>query len=106
METNDEFDVTDYMRLMRDFLDRRIEAHQYVRSYFELTVKRVNIPNEEVNRITQQGYGDADDYEPDITIRPPNWIGESELRDRVAKSLRELAALGFRLEDDRSDKPR
>jgi hypothetical protein len=105
MESNDEFDVTDYMRLMRDFLDRRIDAHQYIRSYFELTVKRVNIPNEEVSRITQQAYGDADDYEPDITIRHPNWIGESELRDRVARSLRELACLGYRLEDDRSDKP-
>jgi hypothetical protein len=106
MEINDEFDVTDYMRLMRDFLERRIDADQYARSYFKLTVKRVNIPNEKVNRITQQAYGDADDYEPDIAIREPNWIGESELRDRVAKSLRELAALGFRLEDARSDKPR
>jgi hypothetical protein len=96
----DEFSVIDYMRLMKTFLDENIDARKYKRSYFDLTKRRVNIPNEEVNRITQQAYGDADDYEPDTELRKtnPQWIGEPELRERVAKSLRELEALGYQVE--------
>jgi hypothetical protein len=97
----DEFGVVEYMRLMRDFLDERIDARHYARSYFELTTKRVSIPNDEVSRITQQAYGDADDYEADVMLRQknPQWIGEYELRERVAKSLRELEGLGYRADD-------
>src|SRR4029077_11020279 len=96
----EEFSVADYMRLMKAFSDRNIDARKYTRSYFDLAKKRMNIPNEEVNRITQQAYGDADDYEPDEALRQtnPQWIGEPELRQRVAKSLRELEALGYQVE--------
>ena len=96
----DELGVVDFIRLMKAFLDGSIGARNYKRSYFDLAKKRVNIPNEEVSRITQRAYGDADDYEPETELRQANrqWIGEPELRERVAKSLRELEALGYQSE--------
>jgi hypothetical protein len=96
-----EFGVVDFIRLMKAYLDRQIDARTYQRRYFDLTVQRVNIPNEDVSRITQQDYGDADDYEPDDALRQtnPQWVGKLQLRQRVAKSLRDLEALGYRLED-------
>lgn len=101
METYpDEVSVQDYMRLMKAFWDGRTDAEEYTRSCFDLSKKRVNIADEEANRITQQAYGDADDYEPDVELRRrnPQWIDEPTLRGRVANSLRELEALGYRIE--------
>jgi hypothetical protein len=98
--SGNEFGVVDYLRLMTAFLEGSIDARAYTRGYFDLTNRRVNIPNEEVQRITQQAYGDADDYEPDTELRRTNsqWIGELQLRERVAKSLRKLEALGYQVE--------
>jgi hypothetical protein len=95
MENSGEIDVVEYLRLMKDYLEDRIDAERYTKNYFELTKHRVNIRNEGINRVTQQAYGDADDYEPDATLRKtdPRWIGEAELKDRVRESLRELEAL-------------
>ena len=98
MENYGEVSVLDFMRLMKDFLDRRISADQYARDYFGLSKKRINISDGAISRITQQAYGDADDYESDPAIRYPKWIGEPELRERVTKSLHELEALGYRLD--------
>ena len=97
MESFGEVGIPDYMRLMKDYLDGRIPVHEYKKSYFELNKKRVNIPDEEASRITQQAYGDADDYEPDPSIRLPYVIDESQLKERVAKSLRALELLGYRI---------
>jgi len=99
---SDEVGVPDYIQLMKDYLGGRIDAQEYTRNYFDLNAKRVWIPNEEASRITQQAYGDADDYEPDAALREKNaqWIGEQELRNRVAKSLRELEALGHQVDQD------
>lgn len=96
----DEVSIQDYMRLMKAFLDGRTDADEYTRSYFDLAKKRANIPNEDVSRITQQAFGDADDYEADVELRlgNPQWIDEPTLRGRVANSLRELESLGYRIE--------
>lgn len=93
----DECGIGDYMRLMKDYLGGRIQARQYARNYFDLAKKRVTMSSEETNRVTQEAYGDADDYEDDPVLRQhnPRWIGDSELRKRVANSLRELEALGY-----------
>lgn len=98
--SGDEIGVVDFIRLMKAFLEGDIPAQKYTRAYFDLTKKRVNIPNEEADLITQQAYGDADDYEPDAELRRtnPQWIGEPELRQRVAKSLRDLEALGYQVD--------
>src|SRR5271169_6324141 len=84
--------VVDHMRLMKAFLDERIDVQNYARSYFDFAKGRTNIPSEEASRIMQQAYGDADDFEPDTELRKtnPHWIAEVELRERVAKSFREL----------------
>ncbi|MGO9640799.1 MAG: hypothetical protein ACLP1Y_05795 [Candidatus Acidiferrales bacterium] len=67
----DEAGVPDYMRLMKDYLEGRINVDQYKRAYFVLGQKRVNIPDPEADRITQQAYGDADDYKPDPALDKP-----------------------------------
>src|SRR5579859_3858760 len=97
MENSGELSVADFARLMKDYLDRRIGPAQYAKSYFALFKKRMVVPNEELSRILQQAYGDADDYEPDTAIRQenPKWVGETELKERVEKSLRELRAFGY-----------
>jgi hypothetical protein len=98
MEDYGELSADVYSRLMKDFLDGRIDAKQYRRGYFSLAKKRVNIPNENVDRVTQQAYGDADDYEADPALRAknPKWIDEAQLKERVAKSLRQLENLGYK----------
>jgi len=90
-----EVGVLDYMRLMNDYLNEKINVDEYTASYFKLNKKRVNIRDEAACLIVMQAFGDADDYEPDVTIRRSPWIGEAELRTRVEKSLRELNALGY-----------
>jgi hypothetical protein len=99
MTDHEERDIRDCMRLMRQFLDGQIDAKQYTRSYFDLTKERVNIPDEETSMITQQAYGDADDYEADASLRERDrqWIDEVQLKERVAKSFHRLEALGWRI---------
>jgi hypothetical protein len=92
----DNFDVHDFVRLMKDYLDQRIDVNQYQKMYFDMTIKLVTIPSGDVDRIIQQAYGDADDYDP--VVRLPYTIEEPELRARVANSLRELASLGYSVE--------
>jgi len=45
--------VLDFVRLMKDFLDKRIDVYQYCRSYCELNVKRF-VVSEEESKILQQ----------------------------------------------------
>ncbi|HYB62314.1 MAG TPA: colicin immunity domain-containing protein [Methylomirabilota bacterium] len=86
-----------YSQLMKDFLDGRVTAAHYCRNYFDLGHRRVVIPNEEVERVTRQAFWDAEDYEadPSLRARNPKWIDEAQLKERVARSLRELESLGY-----------
>jgi hypothetical protein len=56
MDPYPQIGVHDFIRLMKDFLDRRIEVRQYQRSYFDLSKKRF-IVTEEEDKILQQAYG-------------------------------------------------
>jgi Bacterial self-protective colicin-like immunity len=96
MENCGEIHVIDFVRLMRDYLDRRIDVEEYRKKYFELSKRRLNISNEQVDRIIQRSYGDADDY--DALLRLPYTITEPELRGRVADSLSQLSAMGYKAE--------
>lgn len=42
-----QIDVLDFVRLMRDFLEKRINAEQYQRAYFDLNTKRIVLSEEE-----------------------------------------------------------
>lgn len=92
MENSDEVGVPEFVHLMKDFLNARIDAHTYQKNYFELMKKRITLSEKE-SRILQQTYGDADDYDP--VARLPYTIEEPELRHMVRKSLEELAVLGY-----------
>ena len=48
-----EIAVLDFVRLMKDFLDKRIDVYQYCRSYCELNVNRL-VVSEEESKILQQ----------------------------------------------------
>jgi hypothetical protein len=100
MESCGEVGALDYVGLMADYLAGRLDADQYTKAFFAFNKRRVNLPNERASELIQKAHGDADDYEPDTELRRTNrqWIGEPELRARVAKSLRELEALGYRTE--------
>jgi hypothetical protein len=93
MENYGEISIADFVQLMKDYVGLRIDADQYRQMYFELTKKRVHIPNDTVNQIIQQAYGDADDYDPTVTL--PYTLDDDDLRKRVAKSLDALAVLGY-----------
>ena len=99
MENYGEVGVPEFMRLMRDFLQDRLDARQYAQQYFALMVKRMTLTEEE-SRVLQRAYGDADDYEPNPAIELPNLLNERQLRERVAQSLRELAELGYSVESE------
>jgi hypothetical protein len=96
---HDEVGVPEFTRLMRDFLEDRLDASQYTKQYFALMVKRMTLTEEE-SRVLQRAYGDADDYEPNPAIELPNLLSEHQLRERVAQSLRELAELGYSIESE------
>ncbi len=88
--------VIDFMRLMRDFLGKRIDVHQYRRSYFDLSKMRMDMSDDE-DKIIQEAYGDADDF--DDVVHLEYTIDETQLRERVSGSLERLRALGHAIPD-------
>lgn len=96
MDPYPQIDVLDFVRLMRDFVDRRIDVHKYQRSYFELNTKRIIVSDEE-SKILQQAYGDADDF--DDAVHLDYTINEEQLRGRVSASLERLKTLGHVVPD-------
>jgi len=93
MENCGDLNVASFTRLMQEYLDGSISANQYRQTFFDFNKRRVDIPDELADRIIQQAYGDADDYDP--VVRLPYTIGEDELRERVTKSFQALVALGY-----------
>ncbi len=92
MEDYCEASVLDFLRLMRDYLDGKIEVRGYQRGIFTLMKQRARFTDEEF-RILQMAFVDVDDYDP--VVRLEHTILEPELRSRVANSIRELTALGY-----------
>ena len=91
MDPYPQIGVHDFIVLMKDFLDGRIDVRQYQRSYFDLSKKRF-IVTEEEDKILQQAYGDADDF--DDVVHLEYTINEEQLRARVSASLERLKTLG------------
>jgi hypothetical protein len=87
-----EVEVSDFLRLMKSFLDREVDAKSYCSRYFDLMTQRMTVTRE-VSTILQIGFGDADDYDPDLRLE--HTILEPELRCRVANTISELEALGY-----------
>jgi hypothetical protein len=77
---------------MQDFLAGRIDVHQYCRRYFDLSKMRMDMSDDE-DRIIQEAYGDADDF--DDVVHLEYTIDEAQLRERVSRSLGRLRALGL-----------
>ncbi|HEY7097199.1 MAG TPA: colicin immunity domain-containing protein [Terriglobales bacterium] len=96
MALHPQIEVLDFVLLMKAFLGKRIDAHQYRSNYFDLSKKRV-IATEEEDKVLQQAYGDADDF--DDTVSLANTINEEQLRERVSASLERLKALGHVVPD-------
>lgn len=93
MEQYPEFHVSDYVRLMMDFLSGAVDASRYCQAFFDANSKRIVVPDGEPDRIVQQAFGDCDDYDIDVDLE--GTIDEHELRRRVERSLAELRALGY-----------
>jgi Bacterial self-protective colicin-like immunity len=87
--------VIDYVRLMKDFLGRRIDVHEYRRCFFSFAKMRADVLSEEEDKIIQQAYGDADDF--DDSVKLEYVINEGQLRQRV--SLEKLKTLGHAIAD-------
>ena len=64
-----------------EFLDERIDAQPYQRSYFKLNANRVVLLEQE-RKIVQRGYGDANDY--DDLLHLAHTINEEQLRECVS----------------------
>ena len=96
MDPSPQIEVLDFVRLMQDLLENRIDVRQYQRSYFDLAKKRF-IATDEEDKILQQAYGDADDF--DDTVDLPSTIKEEQLRERVSVSLERLKTLGHVVPD-------
>ena len=96
MDPFSQIEVHHFVRLMKDFLDRRIDVRQYQRTYFDLSTKRFIVTDEE-DKILQQAYGDADDF--DDVVHLEYTINEEQLRERVSASLERLKTLGHEVPD-------
>ena len=90
-------EVADYVRLMKDFLENLIDVHQYCRSYFGFAKMRMGVLSDEEDKIIQQAYGDADDF--DDAVQLEYTIDEGQLRQRVSASLEKLKTLGHAIAD-------
>ena len=82
---------------MKEFLDRRIDVHEYRRCYFSFAKMRVGVLSEEEDKIVQQANGDADDF--DDAVKLEYTIDEGQLRQRVSASLEKLKTLGHAVAD-------
>lgn len=85
-----DYEVSDYLLLMIKFLDHHISVDDYRRSIVEMAKKRT-LMSEGADIVVQRAYGDADDY--DDVVQLPYTIGEAELRERVAGSVKSLEHL-------------
>lgn len=91
-----DYDASDYLRLMKSYLETRIDADTFRQQLSAMSGKR-SLLSEEASLIVQKAYGKADDY--DAVLRLEYTIQEPSLRDFVADSVKQLEALGYRLED-------
>ena len=89
--------VTDYVRLMKDYLGRRIDVREYRRCFFSFAKMRADVLSEEEDKIIQQAYGDADDF--DDAVKLEYAVNEGQLRQRVSASLEKLKTLGHAIAD-------
>ena len=92
MANSGEVGVPEFVKLMRDYLEQRVDASQYRSRLFSLFKQRMIVQNEVVSQVLQEAYGDADDYDP--VVRLPYTIQEPELKARVQRSLERLGSLG------------
>jgi len=90
-----DYDVLDYLRLMKAYLEQRINVKTYQQEFFAMTKKRTLV-SERADSIIQKAYGDADDYDPVLGAR---YVDETRLRELVSKSVKELEALGSDIGD-------
>lgn len=88
MDTFPQVEVADFVRLMKDFLVNLIDVHEYRRSYFGFAKMRMGVLSDEEDKIIQQAYGDADDF--DDAVQLEHTIDEGQLRQRVSASLERL----------------
>jgi hypothetical protein len=91
-----DYDEIDYLRLMTAYLPGRIDVDAYRRPLFAMNSKR-SLLSEEASLIIRKTYGRTDDDDP--VVRLEYTIEEPLLRDFVADSVRQLEALGYRLDD-------
>jgi hypothetical protein len=92
-----DYDETDYVRLMKSFLQKRIDAASYTRQLWDMNKGRALFASDEASIVIQKALGDADDYDP--IVRLQYTIEEPALRVRVEDSVKQLEALGFRVDD-------
>jgi hypothetical protein len=91
MENYCEVGVSDFLCLMNEYLEGKIDVDTHRYGVFAAMKKRARISDDEF-RIIQGAFVDADDYDP--AVRLEHTILESELRRRVAMSIMGLYALG------------
>jgi hypothetical protein len=91
MENYGEVGVTDFLCLMKEYLEEKIDVDTYRHGVFALMKKRARLSDDEF-RIIEVAFVDADDFDP--VLRLEYTILEPELKRRVALSIKGLAALG------------
>ena len=91
-----DYDEIDYLRLMTAYLPGGIDVDIYRRQLFAMNSNR-SLLSEEASLIIRKTYGRTDDYDP--VGRLEYTIEEPILRDFFADSVRQLEALGYRLDD-------
>ena len=91
-----DYDELDYLRLMKAYLEDHLDVDTYCRQLFSMNAKR-SLLSEQASEIVQKTYSKADQY--DAVLRLPDTIQEPELREFVSRSVKQLEAMGYRLED-------
>ena|SRR5215467_10877561 len=93
-----DYDETDYLRLMKAYLEGRIGVEAFSRQLWGMNGKR-SLMTEAASEIICRALGETDRFDP--VLREPEYIEEPSLREFISRSVKQLEALGNRLDDQK-----
>jgi hypothetical protein len=85
--------VHKYMTLIERFLDRKIQASEFERSYLQLFKNETEWFGEEIFDILQGVFSSVDEFCADPALRSETSLNESQLRQECETALKKLKDL-------------
>lgn len=85
--------LSEYIRLIKAFLERQIEAQTFERLYLETFKSDATAWSEDEYEVLNDLFGDLDAFCDDPELCGPDDLTETQLRERAAVALEKLQSL-------------